>query len=94
MGEQAVGTDLADAGQDPGGRVEYLLRHPLARYACAAAALSASLYAATRSIRAQGARKRVAFAAFAFITAGQAAGLVWSLPTLKSLIAAEERPPA
>ena len=33
MGEQAVGTDVADAGQDLGGRVEYLLRHPLARYA-------------------------------------------------------------
>jgi hypothetical protein len=94
MVEHAVPTDVVDAGDDLRADVEYLGRHPLVRYACAAAALSASMFAVTRTIRAQGTRERVAFAAFAIITAGQAAGLVWALPAMKSVIAPDERPPA
>ena len=53
MVEHAVPTDVVDAGDDLRADVEYLGRHPLVRYACAAAALSASMFAVTRTIRAQ-----------------------------------------
>ena len=90
MGERVVVTDSAN-GQDLSGATEYLLRHPLVRYACAAAALSASLYAATRSARARGTRKRIAFAAFALITAGQSAAVMWALPAVEPLLTPHER---
>lgn len=82
MDEHVVATDSTGAGRESGGATEYAGRRATLRAVCAAMAFGTSLYAATRSVHASGARKRTAWMTLAAITAGEGMGVLSTLPPL------------
>jgi hypothetical protein len=83
VAEQVIATDSTGAERHGGDAAEYGGRRATLRAACAAMAFGSSLYAVTRSVRACGARKRLAWMALAVVTAGEGMGVLWTLPPLE-----------